>query len=547
MPDQGSRLTLTREIARSGIATVWEGYDPGLGRKVLVKSVHPQYAQESDLRARFEREAQAIARLSHDNVVRIYDLRSDATELSLILEYVEGANLGKLLKERGALPSEVALTIAIEILNGLEQAHAAEIIHRDLKPDNVLVSHRGEVKITDFGLATLKDLPTVTQEGMVLGTPAYMAPEQAEGSPISPATDIFALGLMLFEMLTGQRIHQGATLAETFQSVLKYQPPVLENYKETVPEAVVPTLRRMLEKVPSKRFQSAAEVREALLAAIPEGPLPKTLIADFLSGEAIRRATPTVAMRTRRGSRVLRWVTLSLLLVLGAVFVFRFAVISHTSRETPPTPAVQKVDSVVSRTDSSQRDSVPAVTSHGPVTKTAPASDSSSRKPAVSIIPPARLDSAVKGDLNLRPGLLDISCIPWAMVYVHDSLLGTTPFPGPLSLPAGTHDLVLLNKDIGLPIVRRVTVVADQTTLFKVDLYDYVARIRVASVKPWADVYIDGKFELSTPSSRVIFRSLGTHILTLKHPDYPSYSDTLIFHERDPLREIRVDLTRTGK
>ena len=108
-----------------------------------------------------------------------------ADDLSIILEFIEGATLGKLLKDRGALPAEVAVTIAGEILAGLEHAHAAGIVHRDLKPDNVLVSARGEVKITDFGLATLRDQPTVTQEGMVIGTPSYMAPEQAEGGEIT--------------------------------------------------------------------------------------------------------------------------------------------------------------------------------------------------------------------------------------------------------------------------------------------------------------------------------------------------------------------------
>jgi serine/threonine-protein kinase len=546
MSDQDSRLTLTREIARSGIATVWEGYDTGLGRKVLVKSIHPQYAQESDLRARFEREAQAIARLSHDNVVRIYDLRSDATELSLILEYVEGANLGKLLKERGALPVEVATTIAVDILNGLEQAHAAGIIHRDLKPDNVLVSDRGEVKITDFGLATLKDLPTVTQEGMVVGTPAYMAPEQAEGGEITAATDIFALGLILFEMLTGQRIHQGTSMAETFQNVLKYQPPHFEEFSEVIPEAMAPVLRRMLEKAPGKRFQNAADARDALLEGLPEGTLPKTLVADFLSGETIRRMTPTAAGRTRRGSKILQQVTILLLVVAGVVLIYQFASLTHAPRPVPQGPQPWNPDSSA-KTQTGDSTGIKTDTAGTkPVTdqKSSTVGDSSKSKRPVTIIPPppAKVDTSGNVDPGI-PGMLDISCRPWANVYFQDSLLGTTPFPGPLTLPSGPCDLVLLNKDIGLPIVRHLLITPGRTTELKIDLYDYVSRIRIASVKPWAEVYVDGKFEFSTPSSRVIFRPLGKHIITLKHPEYPPYSDTLTFREGDPVREIRVDLT----
>jgi len=166
------RLTLLHLISRSNIATVWEAYDSELDRRVLVKYIEPQYSRDEDVRARFLREARAIAKLSHANVVQIYDLRSDEEKLSLILEFVEGLSLRKLLKERGPLPLHVAVTIAAHIAAGLEHAHAAGIIHRDLKPENVMVSRRAEVKITDFGLVTLRDQPTLTQEGMLLGTPS---------------------------------------------------------------------------------------------------------------------------------------------------------------------------------------------------------------------------------------------------------------------------------------------------------------------------------------------------------------------------------------
>ena len=282
MAERDSRLTLLRELSRSGIATVWEAYDPTLDRKVLLKAINPQYARESDLRVRFEREARAIARLSHPNVVQIYDLRTAADDLSIILEFIEGATLGKLLKDRGSLPGEVAVTIAGEILAGLEHAHAAGIVHRDLKPDNVLVSTKGEVKITDFGLASLRDQPTVTQEGMVIGTPSYMAPEQAEGGEITAVTDVFALGLILFEMLTGRRVHDGSSLAETFQNVLRYQPPRFDAFRDVIPEAVEPVLQADAGAQPRKTLRlgrrsppgPAAIATGRLSAANPGGGLP---------------------------------------------------------------------------------------------------------------------------------------------------------------------------------------------------------------------------------------------------------------------------------
>ena len=544
MAEDDGRLTLTREIARSGIATVWEGYDTGLDRKVLVKSIHPQYARESDLRMRFEREARAIAKLSHPNVVQIYDLHTGVEELSLILEYVEGASLGKLLKERGALPLEVAVTLAAGILAGLEHAHAAGIIHRDLKPDNVLVSKRGEVKITDFGLASLKDQPTVTQEGMVIGTPSYMAPEQAEGEDITPATDVFALGLMLFEMLTGTRVHSGTSLGETFQNVLKYQPPHFEDYRDSIPPPLEFVLRRMLERSPSRRYASAKEAYSALLQTQPEGLLPEALIADFLSGEAIRRPTPKGTARAHARSRNVRAAAIVFVVLLVAVAGYRVFSVRPWEKPNPLlvpdrsdtiklfAPPDAPIQNPPLPPESSPRGS--DVTETPPVTKPIPV------KPPV-----ARPDTSV-ASASRELGLLDISCRPWASVYFGDSLVGATPLPNALRIPAGIYNLVLLNPEIGLPIVRNVTVRPGATTDLHVNLYDYVARIRIASVKPWADVYVNGTFELRTPSSKTIFRPLGTYTVTLKNPDYPVHTETLTFQEGTPLREVRVDLTEAS-
>ena len=541
MAEPENRLTLTREISRSGIATVWEGYDAGLDRKVLVKSIHPQYARESDLRARFEREARAIARLSHTNVVQIYDLRASGDELSIILEFVEGVSLGRLLKEHGALPAEVAVTIASEILAGLEQAHAAGIVHRDLKPDNVLVSVRGEVKITDFGLASLRDVPTVTQEGMVVGTPSYMAPEQATGGDISAATDLFALGLILFEMLTGARLIEGASLAEAFQSVLKYSGPKLESHREHVPEAVEPVLRKLLERQPDKRYTAASAARDALIHTQPEGLLPRTLIADFLSGEPIRRAAVVRAAHAR--SRVLQ-VVLSLALVL-----FAGGLTYYLMRVDHP-PIASNADSLLTVQDSlalvdtSATTNLPSIptedtTSHRP--PTGETTDVVSNLPGDNGRVPVK---PIETPVVREPGILEITTRPWASIYSGDSLWGTTPMSKPLRVPAGDYDLVMLNPEIGFPIVKRVSVEPGEQTSVKVNLYDSVARIRVASVKPWADVYVDGKLELRTPSSRLIFRPLGTHTITLKHPDYPVYTTEVSFQLSDPIYEVRVDLTQ---
>jgi serine/threonine-protein kinase len=533
------RLTLLHQISRSNIATVWEAYDSELDRKVLVKYIAPQYSRDEEIRARFLREARAIAKLSHPNVVQIYDLRSDEEKLSLILEFVEGQSLRRLLKERGPFPPHVAVTMAANIAAGLEDAHAAGIIHRDLKPENVMVSGSAEVKITDFGLVTLRDQPTLTQEGMLVGTPSYMAPEQVEGSELTPATDIFALGLILLEMLTGRRLFERSTLQATLQAVQNYKQLQAEDLGEAVPAGLLPVIAQMLERAPAKRFRKAAEVREALVQTQPEGLLPRPLLADFLSGKPIRRATIPSVVRARSWSWPLRAAATAVLLAAGAAVVFHFATLTRESPEIqgPPVgPFESQLPSEKPPTGALTPGEVAPPTTSPEVPSGAPPVVSSRGRVDTGVSIP---QVAVAAN-----GFLTLSTRPWASVYIGDSLVGTTPMPGRLSLRAGRQRVLLLNPEIGIPVQREVEIRPDETTELSVNLYDHVARIRIASVKPWADVYVNGEFVLRTPSSRIIFKPPGTYRITLHNPDYPDYTEVVTLREGDPVREIRADLTQ---
>jgi serine/threonine protein kinase/pimeloyl-ACP methyl ester carboxylesterase len=534
-----SRLTLLHQISRSNIATVWEAYDSELDRKVLVKYIAPQYSRDQDIRARFLREARAIAKLSHPNVVQIYDLRSDEEQLSLILEFVEGQSLRRLLKERGPFPSHVAVTMAAHIAAGLENAHAAGIIHRDLKPENVMVSGGAEVKITDFGLVTLRDQPTLTQEGMLVGTPSYMAPEQVEGSELTPATDIFALGLILLEMLTGRRLFERSTLQATLQAVQNYKQLQAEDLGEAVPSGLLPVIAQMLERSPAKRFRKAAEVREALVQTQPEGLLPRTLLADFLSGKPVRRATVPSVARARAWSWPLRAAATLVLLLAGVAVVFHFATLTRESPEIQGLP-VGPFESGVPSESPPPRVLTPGeaaspTTSPEIPTGTPPVVNSREREGTGVSVPPVTLAAN---------GYLALTTRPWASVYIGDSLVGTTPLPGRLSLRAGRQRVLLLNPEIGIPVQREVEIRPNETTGLAVNLYDHVARIRIASVKPWADVYVNGEFILRTPSSKIIFKPPGTYQITLRNPDFAEYTETVTLREGDPVREIRVDLSQ---
>ncbi|RPH95441.1 serine/threonine protein kinase [candidate division KSB1 bacterium] len=540
MAEQDSRITLLREISRSNIATVWEAYDAELDRKVLVKRIHPQYARDEAIRARFMREAKAIARLSHVNVVQIYDLREDEDGLSLVLEFIEGMNLGKLLKDRGPLPANVAATIAAHILAGLDPAHTAGIIHRDLKPENVMISAKADVKITDFGLVTLRDQPSLTQDGMTPGTTRYMAPEQVTGRELSAATDLFALGLILLEMLSGRRMFEQDNPNAILLALLNYKGPHLEEYGEAVPAALAPVLERLLDRLPEKRYGSAAEAREAVLQSQPEGLLPRTLLEDFLSGKPFSRPPVAKSVARRKAwTRPFRTASLILLGMIVIGLVYHLATITQQPAviQWPPLVFAPEPDSTA-RVEPGEEPGTPGepVDVDSSDDNIPPIPD-----PRPPVIKPDTIPSIT---VPKEPGFLTIASTPWASIYLGDSLIGTTPLPKPLTLPAGNHNVVLLNPQIGHPVIRQVAIQPGMTSELKVNLEDFVARLKIASVRPWADVYINGKLELRTPHSKTIYKPLGTYDILLRNPAYPDCTLTISFREGDPVKEIRVDLAQ---
>jgi eukaryotic-like serine/threonine-protein kinase len=241
-------------LGTGGMGEVWKARDTRLNRIVAVKRLTGQHS------GRFEQEARAIAALNHPHICQIYDVGADY----LVLEYVEGRTLADRLRGGGGpgLPIEEALRLARQIAEGLEEAHRAGILHRDLKPGNVMVTTKGVAKLLDFGLATLvsaDDDVTRTLDGTVLGTAAYMSPEQAEGRPLDARSDIFSFGTVLYEMLSGSRAFGGTTALQVMNAVVRDEPPPLQSSP-----ALERIVRRCLEKSPGQRFQTMAEVRSAL-------------------------------------------------------------------------------------------------------------------------------------------------------------------------------------------------------------------------------------------------------------------------------------------
>jgi tRNA A-37 threonylcarbamoyl transferase component Bud32 len=310
------RYKVETTLGEGGMARVYRGTDQVLDRTVAIKVLADRYAEDDNFVTRFRREAQAAAALSHPNVVAVFDTGDDDAAHYIVMEYVEGRTLGEVLKVQGPFDADRASAITEDVATALQAAHERGLVHRDVKPGNVMIDTEGRVKVMDFGIARAAANDTLTQTGTVLGTAAYLSPEQARGDSVDARSDIYSLGCVLFEMVAGRPPFTGdSPVSLAFRHVNEDpQPPSV--YRPGVPPQLEAVVMRALEKDPGQRYQSAEEFRRALAdfrgdgaATVPIGaPAPggDTAVMPTAAGTAADGAPP------RPGPRV-PWLPLGLL------------------------------------------------------------------------------------------------------------------------------------------------------------------------------------------------------------------------------------------
>ncbi|RMG89417.1 MAG: serine/threonine protein kinase, partial [Chloroflexi bacterium] len=262
------RYQLLERVGSGGMAVVYRALDRALGRIVAIKMLHESFTNDPGFLQRFRHEAHAAANLSHPNIVTVHDIGQDGNRHYIVMEYVEGRTLKQIIREAQEngrfLPISRALDLTIQICNGIGYAHRANFVHCDVKPQNVLVTHDDRVKVADFGIARAISEATQQQQSQVWGTPQYFSPEQAAGEPATPASDVYAIGVILFELLTGRLPFEGESPTAIALKHIQERPPRVSEFNPTVPPQLELIIDKVLSKEPAGRYRTAGQLGRIL-------------------------------------------------------------------------------------------------------------------------------------------------------------------------------------------------------------------------------------------------------------------------------------------
>ncbi len=270
-----NRYRLEARLGKGGMAVVFRGIDLMLERPVAIKVLRPDYSQDPRFRERFRQEAKAAANLSHPNIVTVHDFGFDADRLFIVMEYIPGTDLKTIIQDRGRFTVDEAMRLAIQACAGIGYAHRAGLVHCDVKPHNMLVTPDNRLKVTDFGIArALASIRPDEQSNVVWGSPQYFSPEQASGGPPMPASDVYSLGVVLYEMLTGRLPFDGETGAELSRQHQLSEPEPPRTIVPDLPESLDHIVMKVLSKEPSARYRTADQLGRVLMTFSEQsGPL----------------------------------------------------------------------------------------------------------------------------------------------------------------------------------------------------------------------------------------------------------------------------------
>jgi len=471
---------ILEEIGKGGMATIYRGRFKDSGQVIVIKKLHPHLKGDKNFVKRFKREGKILEKLKHKNIITFYGFREIKGEYFILMEYIQGLSLGDILR-KNKTPLLIALYITKEIYEGVGYAHKNGIVHRDLKPENVIIGKNGDIKIADFGLAYGSEFPRVTEPGMYVGTPEYIAPEILMGKEYSEMSDIYAIGIILYEMVKGENPFRGKTPYESINKILYRKGMDFGDF----PSFLEPIISKTVAMEPKSRYQSIDELKRALNPYIT---INKRIFKQYLFAPEKFHEEKIIKSKTIKNLRML-----ALLIVLLITIIFY----NYSRRRKHPvvlqTKNIQKVEKKMD------------------TLKVKKHPKNSAKNPITNFI-------EITGY-----GWLKVSAVPWAGVYIDDKFIDRTPIGKPIKIASGKHIVIFKHPGRG-EVVKTVYLNRGETLKVNVILeYGYLKVV----VNPWGYIYIDGKKVAETPIANPIPSIPGVHNLLVVNPGYREWREKI--------------------
>ncbi|MDO9391465.1 MAG: serine/threonine-protein kinase [bacterium] len=563
MKERIGNYQISSVLSSGGMATIYLGRHSELGRPVVIKQLHPHLANDQGFVKRFEREAKLLGRLHHENIVDVTDYFELEGSYYIILEYIDGCSLKELLDQQHKLPFLLAVYVVGQIAHGLWHAHQNQIIHRDIKPANIMLTKGGGVKITDFGLAYAQEALGITDPGTFVGTPAYLAPEQIKGQSADAQSDIYALGVMFYEMLSGGNPFAGQTHSETIDRTLRLVPKSLARQDSELPLGVDSVIQKLLDKNPKHRYGDAGKLLAGLTPYQMGSPEALSRYISAPLSYVPRQEDLTLIKKMARAERrifvvrqTLLVATLAALMVFSGSWVYqniRGYIASRKANANVPRPdplnlnppdtgrpAIPQQTVLVSGTEGAEvsingRD-------YGRIPLTVQNLDPGQHRVMITkdgfeakqidirLNPGQSLN--LKADLapqHLDPGFLKLSVKPWAEIYINGRYYERTPLDNPVKLAPGQYQLILRHPN-RREYLSALSIKPGDTLSLEVTMPEAFGHLRL-TVSPWAVVFIDGEEMGTTPMGAPLKLSIGEHELKLLGPSGKEWRENLNIEE----------------
>lgn len=481
-----------------------------LSKKIILKILNTQKIPDPSIVERFKREAKILAKLDYPHIIKVLDFGMSKEYFYISFEYIEGESLRNVLKTKN-LSSEQKEFLMVQLLKGLNYAHANQIIHRDIKPENILVDKNFNLKIGDFGLALSAEDNFVTNPYSIVGTPSYMSPEQVLGAKLTAQSDLFSAGVVLYELYTGKNPFLKDNVSLTLNEINSYDEDLLEENLSDVDENIKNIIIKLLRKNANQRFNSAAEILEILQIQVDQ----PTIILSSQENEG------------RKTKLIWMLIGLLVLIVIG-VFVFPRRGDEKNNIATP-----EKNQNTLQ-----QGNQQTPTTDQNDINQTDPTKDLQKDQTELNqqnnSLLPNQNQNNIPVQKNLGYGSLVVDIRPWAQVFINNEDFGTTPLRAPIKLEEKDYTIKLVHPDYP-PSFQTVSIKSGQILYYRVNLDTTISFIR-CNINPWGNVYVNGGLKAESQTSCLVKVNPGFFRLLIKNPYFRDIDTSFNVRRGDTLK-----------